>query len=131
MSDVKQAGELVRAVGRDIAVLRGMNDPEFFADEIFGLHTQQASEKLLKDWLALLDEMYPLTHSLELLLSILQERDAAIVEWKQFVEYTPYAGRIRYETGDPSGQPINPAVALRRDEALHEQLTRRLPTIGS
>lgn len=97
MSDDKQARELLRAAGRDISALRGMNDPDVFANEIFGFHTQQAAEKLLKAWLALLGEVYPLTHNLELLLSILQDRGAEIEEWKQLVEYTPYAGRIRYE----------------------------------
>ena len=108
-----------------------MNDPEVFADEIFGLHTQQTAEKLLKAWLALLGEVYPLTHNLELLLSILHERGVDTEELKPLVEYTPYAGQIRYETGYPSGQPINRAVALRRVEALYEQLNRQLSAIGS
>ena len=34
MSDVKQANELVKAAGRDISALRGMSDPQVFADEI-------------------------------------------------------------------------------------------------
>ena len=131
MSDVKQARELVRAAARDISALRGMNDPEVFADEIFGLHTQQAAEKLLKAWLALLGEVYPLTHNLELLLSILHERDVDTEELKPLVEYTPYAGRIRYEAGYPSGQPLNRANALRRVEALYERLNRQLSAIGS
>ena len=88
MSDVKQANELVKAAGRDISALRGMSDPQVFADEIYGLHTQQAAEKLLKAWLALLGEVYPLTHNLELLLSILQERGVATEELKPLVEYT-------------------------------------------
>ena len=62
-----------------------MRDPEVFADEIYGLHTQQAAEKLLKAWFALLGEVYPLTHNLELLLSILQERGVATEELKPLV----------------------------------------------
>ena len=131
MSDVKQARELVEAAGRDISALRGMSDLEVFADEIFGLHTQQAAEKLLKAWLALLGEVYPLTHNLELLLSILHERGIATEEYNSLVEYTPYSGRIRYEAGDPSGHPLDRAIALRRIEALYEQVTRQLPANGS
>ena len=127
MSDVKQARELIRAAGRDISALRGMGDPNVFADEIFGLHTQQAAEKLLKAWLALLGEVYPLTHNLELLLGILRERGAAIEEWRPLVEYTPYAGRIRYETRDPTGQLLNRNTALGRIEVLYEQVIEQFP----
>ena len=127
MSDVKQANELVKAAGRDISALRGMSDPQVFADEIYGLHTQQAAEKLLKAWLALLGEVYQLTHNLELLLSILQERGVATEELKPLVEYTPYAGRIRYESSGASDEPLQRAIALRRIEALYEQVIRELP----
>ena len=127
MSDVKQANELVKAAGRDISALRGMSDPQVFADEIFGLHTQQAAEKLLKAWLALLGEVYPLTHNLELLLSILQERGVATEELTPLVEYAPYAGRIRYEASGASDEPLQRAIALRRIEALYEQVIRELP----
>lgn len=53
MSDPKAARVLVVAAERDIAALRGMDNASFFADEIFGFHTQQAAEKLFKAWLAL------------------------------------------------------------------------------
>ena len=127
MSDVKQARVLVEAARRDISALRGMCDVGVFADEIFGLHTQQAAEKLLKAWLALLGEVYPLTHNLELLLDILQERGVATEQFRSLVEYTPYAGRIRYGAGEPSDGQLDRAVALRRIKALHEEVLRQLP----
>ena len=127
MSDDKQARELLRAAGRDISALQGMSDPDVFADEIFGLHTQQAAEKLLKAWLALLGEVYPLTHNLELLISILQERGVATEGFMPLVEYTPYAGRLRYEAGHPSDQPLNRTIALARIEALYDQVFEQLP----
>ena len=108
MSDVKQARELVEAAGRDISALRGMSNPDVFADEIFGLHTQQAAEKLLKAWIAMLGEVYPLTHNLELLLGILQERGGSVEDHQPLVEYTPFAGRIRYETRRHE-RPITPS----------------------
>jgi HEPN domain-containing protein len=127
MSDPKQAEVLVEAAGRDISALRGMLDKSVFADEIFGLHTQQAAEKLLKAWLALMGEVYPLTHNLELLLDILQERGVATEQFRSLVEYTPFAGRIRYGAGDPSDGQLDRIVALKRIEALREQVMRRLP----
>ena len=127
MNDLKQARMLVEAAARDISALRGMSNAAVFADEIFGLHTQQATEKLLKAWLALLGEVYPLTHNLELLLDILQERGVAIDQFRSLVEYTPYAGRIRYGVGGTSGGHLDRAVAMRRVQALHDQVLRQLP----
>ena len=62
MSDPMQARALLEAAERDVSALRGVDDTVMFADEIFGFHVQQAAEKLLKAWLALLGEIYPLSH---------------------------------------------------------------------
>ena len=76
MSDVKCARVMYRAAERDVLTLRSMTaDPPV---ESFGFHVQQAAEKALKAWLALLGEKYPLTHSIETLLDILDDRDAAV-----------------------------------------------------
>ena len=64
MSDLKQARVLLMSAKRDISALHGMADASVFADEIFGFHAQQAAEKLLKAWLALLGETYPTIHDL-------------------------------------------------------------------
>jgi HEPN domain-containing protein len=127
MSDVKQARILIEAAARDISALRGMSDAGVFADEIFGLHTQQAAEKLLKAWLALLGEVYPLTHNLELLQGLLRERGVATDRFRSLVEYTPYAGRIRYGIRDPSEGQFDRAAALRLVETLYEQVLQQLP----
>ena len=65
MSDAKCAGMLVEAARRDIEALRVMRGTDGIPDEIYGFHVQQAAEKLLKAWIALLGESYPLTHSIE------------------------------------------------------------------
>ena len=65
MSAIKQARTLFRAATRDLAAIRGMFDPEVFANEIFGFHVQQAAEKLCKAWIALLGKEYPFVHDLE------------------------------------------------------------------
>ena len=46
MKDFKQASSLIQAADRDASALRGMEDSDIFADEIFGFHVQQAVEKL-------------------------------------------------------------------------------------
>ena len=78
MSDRKEARALAVAAERDVAALRGMGDAAVFADEIFGFHVQQAAEKLLKAWLALLGETYPLSHDLAALLDMLTARGVDI-----------------------------------------------------
>ena len=78
MRDGKQARVLIQAAERDLTALRGMDDSDVFADQVFGFHVQQAAEKLLKAWLALLGEVYPLTHDLEELLDRLQGREVSV-----------------------------------------------------
>lgn len=47
MSDPKAARVLVEAAERAIAALRGTDNAPVFADEILGLHTQQAALQAL------------------------------------------------------------------------------------
>ena len=126
MSDVKCAGMLVEASGRDIEALRGMGDASVFADEIFGFHVQQAAEELLKAWLALLGETYPLTHDLELLINLLQERGVAALNLLALTEYTPYAVQFRYESTGVDAEPIDRQESLSLVESLLAQVQLEL-----
>ncbi len=128
VSDAKQARVLIEAANRDLSALRGMDDADIFADEIFGFHTQQAAEKLLKAWLALLGEVYPLTHNLELLLDRLQKRDVSVERLRPFAKYTPYAGRLRYGALEPITEPLDRVAALRQVGALIEEVRRQMVT---
>ena len=127
MSDVKCARVMYRAAERDVLTLRSMT-----ADapvESFGFHVQQAAEKALKAWLALLDEKYPLTHSIETLLDILDDRGAAVEPFRSLIDYTPYAVEFRYVGVDPDAEPINREGALANVEALVVQVGRQLPDV--
>ena len=127
MSDVKCARMMYRAAERDALTLRSMT-----ADapvESFGFHVQQAAEKALKAWLALLGEEYPLTHSIETLLDLLDERGAAVESFRDLVEYTPYAVEFRYAGVDPDAEPIDREGALANVEALVVQVGRQLPDV--
>ena len=106
MSDLKQARVLLMSAERDISALRGMADAAVFADEIFGFHAQQAAEKLLKAWLALLGETYPTTHDLARLLTMLRESGVEATRFNELVEYTPFAVQFRYASGDLSARPM-------------------------
>ena len=127
MSDIKSARMMYRAAERDALTLRSMT-----ADapvESFGFHVQQAAEKAFKAWLALLGETYPLTHSIETLLDLLADRDAAVEPFRNLVDYTPYAVEFRYVGVDPDAEPIDREGVLATVEVLVEQVGRQLEEV--
>ena len=127
MSDVKCARVMYRAAERDVLTLRSMT-----ADapvESFGFHVQQAAEKALKAWLALLGEKYPLTHSIETLLDILDDRGAAVEPFRDLIDYTPYAVEFRYAGVDPGAEPIDREGALALVQALLDRVRRQLAEV--
>ena len=124
MSDIKCAKLMYRAAERDILTLRSMTAG--VPVESFGFHVQQAAEKALKAWLALLGETYPLTHSIETLLDLLDDRGAAVEPFRSLIDYTPYAVEFRYVGVDPDAEPIDREGAIALVEALLEQVQREL-----
>ena len=58
MKDHKHAAMLVSMARKDLKALSAMRDRDNFDDEIFGFHAQQALEKSLKAWLALIGVIY-------------------------------------------------------------------------
>ena len=126
MSDPEQAHVLLEAAERDIAALRGMGDASVFADEVFGFHAQQAAEKLFKAWLASLGETYPHSHDLAALLDILNACGMDVARFDEMVDYTRYAVRLRYAAADFGAIPIERETAVRRVEALLEEVRPRL-----
>ena len=130
MSDAKCAQMLLEAAKRDIEALRIMRRSDGLPDEIYGFHVQQAAEKLLKAWIALLGESYPLTHSIETLLKLLAERGFDTAPFLDLSAYTPYAVEFRYAGVGPDAKPIDRAGALEAIEALLEQVEKQLPEGG-
>lgn len=94
MSDPKCARMLLGAAERDVLTLRNITAGA--PDESYGFHLQQAAEKSLKAWLALLGETYPLTHNLETLVNLLAGRDVDVEAHRELTVYTPYAVEFRY-----------------------------------
>ena len=126
MSDPEQVRELLEAAERDLSALRGMGDAGVFADEIFGFHVQQAVEKSFKAWLALLGEVYPLTHDLGDLLTLLIARDGGASRFEELIEYTSYAVRLRYVGAEPRGKPLDRGAILPRVEVLLGRVRRSM-----
>ena len=130
MSDAKCAQMLLGAATRDIEALRVMRRNDGVPDEIYGFHVQQAAEKLLKGWIALLGESYPLTHSIETLLELLADRGVDTAPFLDLSAYTPYAVEFRYAGVGPDAKPIDRAGALETVEALLEQVGEQMPEGG-
>ena len=121
-SDVKCARMLLDAGTRHVDTLRALYHSDEIPDEVFGFHVQQAAEKLLKGWTALLGEVYPLTHNVEDLLNLLASRGAAVEPFRDLFDYTPYAVQFRYAGVDPGAESINRESALTLVQALLERV---------
>lgn len=126
MSDVKCARMLLDAAERDVGALRVMRRSGEVSDEVFGFHVQQAAEKSLKAWLALLGQVYPLTHNLETLLDLFSEHTEVSPRFRALIDYTPYAVEFRYEGVGSGADPIDRKGALKLVEALLAQVRRQL-----
>lgn len=127
MSDLKCARMLLGAARRDLLTLRGMSVE--VPQESFGFHVQQAAEKSLKAWLALLGETYPLTHNLQALLDRLDGRVAGIDEFADLAGYTPYAVEFRYGGVDAHVEGIDRGSAIARIEGLLERVREELRSL--
>ena len=127
MSDPRCARMLVNAAERDIEALRIMRRSDEIPAEIFGFHVQQGAEKLLKAWIALLGDSYPLTHSIETLLALLADQGAATEPFDDLAAYTPYAVEFRYAGVGANADPIDRSRALALVEALLEEVGNQLP----
>ena len=129
MSDLERSRALLAAAERDLRALRGMNDSEVFGDEIAGFHAQQAAEKMLKAWLVLSGDSFPLTHDLDYLIRRLERQEPEVGRFEQLVEYNPYAVQFRYESSDADTVPLDREEAVRCLESLRQEVARRLAVI--
>ena len=125
-SDIKCARMLLDAGTRHVDTLRTLYRSDEIPDEVFGFHVQQAIEKLLKGWIALLGEVYPPNHDIEDLLNLLASRDAAVEPFEDSVDYTPYAVEFRYAGVGPGAEPIDREGALALVQAVLERVGRQL-----
>lgn len=107
--------------------------PELFADEIFGFHCQQAAEKALKAWITYAGAVYPKTHDLRSLLTIIASTGEDVAEWEPLVELNAFAVLFRYEALDneETDDPLDRALLLDGIERLITDVRRRLSTTNT
>ncbi len=124
MSDFKCARLMLRLAERDLRAMQSLSAEA--PEEAFGFFVQQALEKAFKAWLALLGELYPLTHSLKTLLDRLAERGADVGPWRETERYTPYAIRFSYTGVDPETEAIDRDAAVEAVRSLLSKVEREL-----
>ena len=118
MTDRKQVLLLLTLAHNDLRAAKGMNDPEIFTDEIFGFHVQQAAEKALKAWLALLGVLYPKIHELAVLFQLLRDHGQDTSPFDQMIEYSGFAVQFRYELHGSGDAPVDRQESVIRAEKL-------------
>ncbi len=119
MSGLDEAELLVQVAKRDIETLSKMLSVEGFSDAPIGFFAQQAAEKLLKAWLAVLGESYPYTHDITVLLQSLEDLNCDISDYRDLIDLTPFAVEVRYEILTGEEDPIDKAAALAKVQSLY------------
>ena len=128
MSDLKCARLMLSVAERDLIALQSLSDEA--PQEAFGFFVQQALEKAFKAWLALLGELYPLTHDLKTLLDRLAQSGADIEPWRETERYTPYAVQFRYTGVDPETEAIDREAAKAAVRSLLSRVEQELAEAG-
>jgi len=106
MKETDLARSLLSSAQKDLKAVRNMTDPDLFADEVFGFHAQQAVEKPLKAWVALLGGEYPFVHDLDVLLNALERLGAEVDALRDLVELNAFAVQFRYEAFESPDEPL-------------------------
>lgn len=134
MSDLEHSRALLRMAQRDLNALRGMMNPavaskeEFFSDEVFGFHAQQAAEKCLKAWIASLGKKYPRSHDLMALVGELMIAGEDTSDLDNLVDLNPFAVEYRYESLDSDDEELDRSAYLNEIQVLFD---RELCIIGA
>ena len=129
MSDLEHARSLLEMARADLNSLRGMTlstEEDFFTDEIFGFHAQQAAEKCLKAWIAALGQSYPRTHDLMVLIGILETAGADTENLDSLVDLTPFAIQYRYESVDSDDDKLDRNAVLSEVRSLFDRVKRSI-----
>lgn len=117
-SDRDHALKLLEMARGDHAALTHMLDRASFSEEIFGFHAQQTIEKALKAWIASLGLIYPKTHDLSVLTSILRQAGGDLGMFRDLEDYTVFAVQYRYESYDKDEEMLDRPAVLEEVTAL-------------
>ena len=99
-----------------------MTDPGVFADEVFGFHAQQAIEKTLKAWIALLGQEYPFVHDVDALLNKLDKLGCDVSSLRGLVELNAFAVQFRYEAFESQDEPLDRPAVISTVDGLFQKV---------
>ena len=126
MKQREQAILLVKKAADDEALLDEILSSRQVSDEIFGFHCQQATEKLLKALLSLVNVGYPRTHNLRLLMDLLADAGHPLPEdFSELDILTPYGTLFRYEDL-PVEFELDRKTQYELDKSLHVLVENKL-----
>ena len=112
---------LIRKAEEDMVLLEKIVDDEDISSEIFGFHSQQAIEKLLKALLMFKIIPFRHTHDLGELIDLCSEHEIEVPdELYNIDDLTPFAVEYRYDVFTPSNKEVfSRHGALERVKEVH------------
>ena len=126
MKETDLARSLLSSAEKDLKAIRNMTDADSFADEIFGFHAQQAVEKTLKAWIALLGGEYPFIHDLDAPLNALENLGADVDTLRDLVELNAFAVQFRHEALESPDEPLDRRSATIEAMTLFQKVSALL-----
>lgn len=127
MSELEKALSMLTVAKDDLRAIKGMKNTRTFTDRIFGFHAQQAIEKTLKAWIAVLEIEYPWTHDISRLLAILEIHGRDVERFWDLVRYNAFAVQFRYEAFD-SVESLNRPAAIAKVQILWDHVNNIIKT---
>jgi HEPN domain-containing protein len=124
MSESEGAIGMLALARGDLEALKAFEGSPAIADRIFGFHAQQAIEKALKSWIALLGYEYPYTHNLLSLLALLEQHGADVGRFWVLTRYTAFAVQFRYGAFQDTGDRLDRAAVIREVAELVDHVAR-------
>ncbi len=123
----EQALLFIKKASQDEALLAEVLLSHAVGDEVFGFHSQQAVEKLLKSILSLHGVDFPRTHNLRFLMDLLSDSGHRLPdEFSELDALTPYGALFRYEDA-PVETTIDRKEALRLVRHLKAYAEEQMP----
>ena len=125
---IREAREWLQRAERDLAAGEALTISQPALPEMVAYHAQQAGEKSLKAFLAVHDRAFPLTHNLNVLLTLCEEFDADLATLATAAQVlTPFATAFRYP-GGPLAPPLKDAEeALKLARGIFDTVRNRIP----
>jgi len=128
MKNLEHAENMLTMSRKDCNALRGMMDNiDYFSDEIFGFHAQQAVEKAVKALLDIFSIDYKKIHDIGELFNLLKQNGKDIpTEYLDLQDLTEYAVDLRYDSFEFGNDPLNRKMILGKVSGFIDYVQKQL-----